>query len=232
MPMMKIWNDLLNLFFPNRCLLCHRLLVEGEERICLYCLCQLPVARAQDLQQENPVTERLFDNPRICHASSFLHFQKDDSVQQLIHALKYYGDKELGYLLGRMAARELQAIDHPICRVDYLIPVPLHPKKQRKRGYNQAEWIARGIQSVWNIPICPDALRRVSHRESQTQQEGFKRWDNVKEIFQSTNPSEFAGKHVLIVDDVITTGATIGACAETLSGIPKIRISLFSLAFA
>lgn len=228
----NLWNDLVNLFFPRLCKICGKPLIKGEEQICLHCLCDLPQTRYHLLTKDNPVELLFAGRVPIRHATSFLHYEKKSSVQKLIHSLKYYDNKELGFLLGRMAAKELQMADHPICQVDFLIPVPLHPQKEKKRGYNQSEWIAQGIQSVWNCPVLSTVLRRTSSTESQTHKSGFERWNNVRSVFQAARPSELEGKHILIIDDVITTGSTIGACAEALLDIPDIQISLFSLAIA
>lgn len=228
--MMTIWNDILQLFFPPLCKICKKALRKGEEQICLHCLCDLPQTRFHLLKTDNPVEQLFYGKIEFRHATSFLHYEKKSAVQKLIHSLKYYDNKELGYLLGRMAARELQMANHPICQVDYLIPVPLHPRKKRKRGYNQAEWIAKGLQSVWNCPVRTDLLERTLYTESQTRKSGFERWGNTRGSFSALSPGELENKHILIVDDVITTGSTIEACARALSDIPDIGISLFSLA--
>ena len=147
-------------------------------------------------------------------------------------SLKYHDNKELGYLLGRQIARELQADHSPICTVDLLIPVPLHPRKKRQRGYNQSEWIASGIRSIWDIPIDTQSLARTTHTSTQTRKAIYDRWLNVCSIFNVIHPESLKNKHILLIDDVITTGATISACAKALSGIPGIRISILALSVA
>lgn len=140
--------------------------------------------------------------------------------------------KSWGYLLGRQIARELQADHSPICTVDLLIPVPLHPRKKRQRGYNQSEWIASGIRSIWDIPIDTQSLARTTHTSTQTRKAIYDRWLNVCSIFNVIHPESLKNKHILLIDDVITTGATISACAKALSGIPGIRISILALSVA
>ena len=161
------WNNLLNLFFPNLCKICKRPLVEGEEQICLKCLCDLPHTGYHQ-QVNNPVEQLFIGKDRIEYATAYLRYEKGGKVQCLIHSLKYHDNKELGYLLGRQIARELQADHSPICTVDLLIPVPLHPRKKRQRGYNQSEWIASGIRSIWDIPIDTQSLARTTHTSTQT----------------------------------------------------------------
>ncbi|NBH89360.1 ComF family protein [Parabacteroides distasonis] len=229
--MPTIWNNLLNLFFPNLCKICKRPLVEGEEQICLKCLCDLPHTGYHQ-QANNPVEQLFIGKNRIEYATAYLRYEKGGKVQSLIHSLKYHDNKELGYLLGRQIARELQADHSPICTVDLLIPVPLHPRKKRQRGYNQSEWIASGIRSVWDIPIDTQSLARTTHTNTQTHKAIYDRWLNVCSIFNVIYPESLKNKHILLIDDVITTGATISACAKALSGIPGIRISILALSIA
>lgn len=227
----RIWNDLLNLFYPNQCLLCERMLIDGEQHICSRCLSRLNYTRFP-CQSLNPVEHLLIDREGLYHASAFLHFEQGSDVQRLIHQLKYYDRKELGYYLGRLAASELKRTGSPLCRAELLIPVPLHPAKQRKRGYNQSEWIARGMASVLRIPVCTTAIRREKATESQTQRTGFNRWENVKEIFSVTDEKQIEEKHILLVDDVITSGSTAGACLDAFSLANSLQMSFFTLSIA
>lgn len=228
--MKMILNNLLDLFFPRLCLLCQTPLVEGEAHICLHCSNHLPYTHFTDLT-DNPVC-RLFQGKVPCvAATTLLHFTQGGSGQKLIHALKYHGNKKLGYELGRMAAityRETSLFD----TVDLLLPVPLHPKRKRQRGYNQSEWIARGIRSVTGTPIDTTSLSRLKETESQTRKQLFERSENVEDIFRLNTAETLKGKHVLLLDDVITTGSTLRACAEALKAVPGIRISLLGIAGA
>jgi len=229
--MKKLWNDLLNLFYPNLCKLCRRLLIDGENQICISCLCNLPRTGFHK-EEDNPVRQLLQDREKLTTASAFLYYEKGGKVQQLIHSIKYYDNKELGYLLGRQAALELKAADHPLSYADILLPLPLYYRKERQRGYNQSEWIAKGIQSVWETPVLNNAVKRIIHTESQTSKISYNRWLNVKNIFSVVNPEPLSGKHILLIDDVVTSGSTAGACIDTLSAIADIRISFFSLSIA
>ena len=225
------WNNLLNLFFPNLCKICKRPLVEGEEQICLKCLCDLPHTGYHQ-QVNNPVEQLFIGKDRIEYATAYLRYEKGGKVQCLIHSLKYHDNKELGYLLGRQIARELQADHSPICTVDLLIPVPLHPRKKRQRGYNQSEWIARGLNTLLKLPIDTTSLRRTKETETQTHKQTYDRWLNMQDIFSVVDREALAGKHILLIDDVITTGSTIGACAEALLTIPGVRVSVLAIAMA
>lgn len=230
MSMRTVLNELLNLFFPNLCLLCKDPLVDGEKYICLQCLCDLPRTRYYDLET-NPVAQLFFGKTPVIGATALFHYEKGGRVRQLIHALKYHDNKELGYELGRMLALEYQKTSL-FDQVDLLIPVPLHPKKQKQRGYNQSEWIARGISETLNIPINTTALCRNKKTDTQTHKQLYERWSNVWNVFSLTGKEILLHKHILLIDDVITTGSTIGACAETLASIPGIQISLLAIAIA
>jgi len=229
--MKAIWNDIVNLFFPNLCQLCKKPLIDGEGQICLHCLCNLPHVESW-LQEDNPIIHLLADREQLKYAAAFLHYQKGGSVQRLIHLLKYYDNKELAYMLGRQAGRKLLLTDSLLCQSDYLIPVPLHPRKMRQRGYNQSEWIAMGLQSVLNIPLQTTSLLRGKKTDSQTDKMIYNRWLNVKDVFTVSDKEELEGKSILLVDDVITTGATLGACVDVLSEIPGIRVNIFVLSIA
>lgn len=162
-----ILNDLLNLFYPRLCLLCQRSLMEGEEHICLHCSNHLPYTHFTDMET-NPVCLLLQGKTSFVAATALLHFTKGGSGQKLIHSLKYHGNKKLGYELGRMAAttyRETGLFD----TVDLLLPVPLHPKRMRQRGYNQSEWIARGIRSVTGIAVDTSSVPHQKDRKPNPQ---------------------------------------------------------------
>lgn len=227
---MKILSDLLALFFPRLCLLCGEPLVEGEKCLCLNCLYGLPRTNYH-LRKQNPAEQLFLGKIQVEKATSFLHYEKGGKVQQLIYAIKYKGEKEAGFQLGRQAALALQEKGF-FEGIDILLPVPLHPQRQRKRGYNQAEWIARGVASVCLLPIENEALARTRKTHTQTHKNVFDRWTNVQNIFSIKSESALKGKHMLIIDDVLTTGATIEACAGCILQIEGSRISILTLSIA
>jgi len=162
-------------------------------------------------------------------ACAYLSFNKGSRVQTLIHKLKYKGRQEIGHYLGYRYGLLLR--NSPLFQtVNYIVPVPLHPQKQRQRGYNQSEIIARGLSSSMKILLETTTLVRTKPTETQTRKSRFKRWENVKDIFVVTRTDLFADRHILLVDDVITTGATLEACILALSGVPGCRISVAAIA--
>lgn len=223
----SIWNDFLHLFYPRLCVLCEEPLVEGEEQVCLSCLCDLPRVRHQDTETWNSL---FVGKSEIRQAYAFFLFEKGGHVQQLIHALKYYDNKELAFSLGRLAFRHLQHENHPLCGFDVLLPVPLHPKRLKERGYNQSEWIAKGIQSVLSVPIETSVLVRSVKTETQTHRNVYDRWTNMQDVFELADAEKLKNKKVLLIDDVLTTGATFNACAAALGDIPGIELGAFALA--
>lgn len=218
------------LFLPRRCAACDTGLMRFEECLCLGCLQDLPRTRFH----QDPLNrvERLFHGKvQLEAASALLHFSRRGMVQRMLHRLKYANDRNVGMMLGRLMAEELQAC-HRFSTVDTLLPVPLHPRKQRMRGYNQSQVLVEGMCEVWPLPSFGDELLRVVRTPSQTRQGRLDRWRNVKEAFHLPDPESLQGRHVLLVDDVVTTGATVEACALALSNVPGIRISLFTAACA
>ena len=225
--MKQLWNDIINLFYPRLCILCSRPLIKGEEQICLHCLARLPYIRYESQQR---VDSWFAGKSEIQYARAYLHYEKGSSVQRLIHDLKYHGNKELAYLLGRWAFLRLQAEQSPLCQAEILLPMPLHPNKKRQRGYNQAEWIAKGIASVLSIPIDTTSVVRQVKTDTQTRRHIYERWTNMEEVFTLISDEALKGKRVLLVDDVLTTGATFNSCASVVDGIAEIRLMAFALA--
>jgi ComF family protein len=167
----------------------------------------------------------------IENATSFFSYKKGSNYQHLIHFIKYKGLKELGFETGRKFGLILS--DSDIYNIiDVIIPVPLHPKKEKKRGYNQSEWIASGLAQSMQKPISINNLIRNLHTSTQTQKNRFERWQNVENIFTVNDANEFKNKHILLVDDVVTTGSTLEACAFELLKIENVKISIVTLGFA
>jgi ComF family protein len=224
-----IWNDLLNLFYPRLCVSCGELLTESEKHICLHCLCDLTYT-SFFYQAGNPVLNRFVTRAPLVNATAFLRYKKDTKVQRLVYAFKYYGNRELAYQLGRQAGRALES--HTACgSIDFLIPVPLHPKRMRKRGYNQSEYLCRGLSSILHIPLHSTALRRKVNTRTQTRLKSWsERRKNMREVFALNEAESLQGCHVLLVDDVVTSGSTLSSCIEALQLVPGIRISVLALA--
>jgi ComF family protein len=226
----RLWiNHLVNLFYPNICQSCGNSLNEQEKVICISCQLRLPKTGFH-MHEENPVARIFWGRVNLHAATSFLFFSKMGKVQNLIHRLKYKQQKEVGIVLGRMFGNEL--LNSPFFTdIDFIIPVPLHPKKTKIRGYNQSLMIANGLSESMGIEVNND-LQRKTHSSTQTKKSRYARWENVKDIFEILNTEKLEGKSVLLIDDVLTTGATLEACASVLSEIPDIKISIATLAFS
>jgi len=224
------FTDLLDLFYPNLCIICNESLLRGEKMICLHCLHGIPKTNYH-LQPDNTVEKRFWGKVPLYRGTSFFFFQKGSPFQKLLHQLKYKGNKEIGEHVAMYAAADL--LNEPdFCSVDLIVPVPLHPRKYARRGYNQSEWIARGLSAVLNKPIDTHYLRRIRESATQTRKSIFDRYKNTEGIFLLTDPSVFSGKHILLVDDVLTTGSTLEACMQALLVTENIKISIFTLAVA
>jgi ComF family protein len=224
------FSNLVNLFYPNLCLLCNSPLVDDERFICLFCHCNIPKTNYHT-HKANPARNLFAGYTQLNEATAFLFFEKEGITQKLIHSLKYYGNKALAAYLGQTAAHELKK-EGVYASIDTIIPIPLHPKKEKRRGYNQSEWIAQGIASVYGCTIDKKRLKRIADTQSQTLKTIYDRHVNVENIFELTDPEYFYGKHILLIDDVLTTGATVSSCIEALLCVPDIKISIFALSIA
>ena len=223
-------DDLLGLFYPDLCITCGERLLSHEKYVCLSCWHDLPKTNFH-LDAENKVAQLFWGRVHIEYATSFFSYRKGSRYQQLIHYTKYKGLKELGFEVGRRFGFDLNE-SGIFQSVDWIVPVPLHPKKQKKRGYNQSEWIARGLAEAMQKQVSVDHLFRKTHTATQTRKNRFERWQNVEGIFDVTQPADFENKHILLVDDVVTTGSTLEACVFPLLKIKNARVSIATLAFA
>ena len=228
--MENMLNDVINMFYPNACFLCKTPLIENERHICLECLFDLPKTNYHT-NKSNPARDLFAGYQQVNEATAYLFFERDGKTQKMIHSLKYYGNKELAEYLGKTAASELKVYGF-FASIDVIIPVPLHPKKEKKRGYNQSEYIAKGLSSVYGCEVDTKSLKRIVYTNTQTRKNIYDRHVNVENIFEATNIENLAGKYVLLVDDVMTTGATTSACIEALRAIPSIKIGIFALSIA
>ncbi len=223
-------KPLLHLIFPEICLGCGNSLYQGEKVICTKCEVALPRTRFHD-NKNNKVARIFWGRIPIYHATSFLFYRKKSIVQRLIHQLKYKQEKEIGIYLGELFAEELSSVNL-FQDIEVIVPVPLHYKKQQRRGYNQSVLISQGLSNILKKPVDKTSLIRELHNPTQTNKSRFQRWENVSSIFSLTKSHQLTKKKILLVDDVITTGATIEACARTLIHQAKARVSVVSLAVA
>jgi len=221
---------LTELIFPGLCVTCGDILIGQEQWICLQCLHHIPRTNFH-LSLENPVAQLFYGRVKIEFATSFFYFSKGSKYQTLVHNLKYKGMKELGAEMGKHFAIDLLQ-SNDFSSVDLICPVPLHPKREKKRGYNQSSWIALGMASQMKKPVSIGNLIRVTATETQTLKSRFERWQNVEGIFALTNPEAYSGKHILLVDDVVTTGSTIEACTQAILSATDARVSIATLAKA
>ena len=226
----QIFRHITDFFFPRSCVSCGRILASGEQFICLPCLTALPRTRFH-LHADNRMEKNLWGKLPFERAASWLFYSKASLTYRIIAELKYRGNGDLGLFLGRCMAEELLPSGF-FQGISCIIPVPLHSSRLRQRGYNQSGKLAEGIAQRTGIPVCTEAVVRHKKTESQTHKAGFMRWTAMQDAFTCTQPDMLRDKHVLLLDDVMTTGATIVACADACRDIPGIRFSILTLAVA
>lgn len=223
-------EHIVGLFYPSVCAACGDLLIKEEEIVCLKCRHLLPKT-GYERYTDNPLAQMFYGRIRFHAVMACFFFAKQGKIQHLLHELKYKGNKEAGIFLGQQIG--LCVEDAPAYHdIDYIIPVPLHPKRQRERGYNQSEMIANGISEITGFQVGTKYLIRTINTATQTKKSKEERYENVKDIFVLQHAEELEGKHVLLVDDVLTTGATLESCAHKLKSIPGITISAATAACA
>ncbi len=222
--------NLLNLFFPKVCLACDALLGDNEIYICTFCRDELPVTNFH-LETDNAVAKRLYGRVNFRQATSLLWFNKKGIVQHLIHNLKYKGHEEVGLFLGRWLGGELSEMEQ-FKSIDVVVPVPLHKSKFRKRGYNQVDKFGREIARALSAEFNSHSLIKTKATTTQVFKNRLKRIMTHQEDFSVVEHESLKGKHILLVDDIITTGATIEACAHQLLAIEGVSISVATMAIA
>ena len=225
LPFDGIVKDFIHLFYPDCCSACGNALVKGENVICTECLLELPQTNYH-LDPCNLLRRRMEGRIPLSHVLAFLKFTKNGRIQHLLHNLKYRHQPEIGVALGKLYGHKLRESGLNL-GVDVMIPVPLHGSRLRKRGYNQSGKFAEGLGEILNIPVSERSLIRKSRTDTQTRKNKLHRWENVSEVFAVVDAGLIQGKHVLIADDVITTGATVEACGQVLlaNGADKISIA-------
>jgi ComF family protein len=225
-----MFSDFLSLIFPESCISCNEVLYKREEYLCTACRFRLPKTN-HHLDPGNPLLKRFWGKVPMSYAVSYLKFTKGGSVQNILYKIKYEGMKEGAKKLGLWYGQDLRMNDFQK-KVDLLVSVPLHKKKLKKRGYNQSDLFAEGLAASLCLDFYPQVLERASENTSQTLKSRFDRWLNVKDIYKVREEKRVIGKHVLIVDDVVTTGATIEACARELLNKGAREVSVAAIASA
>ncbi|WP_445734249.1 ComF family protein [Mariniflexile sp.] len=223
-------KPVVDLLFPKVCYACLNLLNDNEDTICVNCRHDLPVTNFH-FDNEDAVKKVLYGRAKIENGTALFRFEKKGLVQQLIHGLKYKGYETIGFLLGNWLGGELKGLDN-YKSIDVVIPVPLHKNKLKKRGYNQVAKFGQQIAKALDADYRDDVLIKVTNNTSQTIKNRFARWNNTDELFAIKNPEPLENKHVLLVDDLITTGATLEACITVLNHAKNIKISIATMAIA
>jgi ComF family protein len=225
-----MFKTLVNLFFPKVCYACLNILNDNETTICINCRHDLPITNFH-FDGNDTVKKVLYGRANIENGTALFRFEKKGLVQQLIHGLKYKGYENIGFALGNWLGGELKTLDD-YQNIDVVIPVPLHKNKLKKRGFNQVTKFGQQIALALNASYADDVLVKVSNTKSQVTKKRFARWNNNEELFAIKNIESIENKHILLVDDIITTGATLEACITVLNHAKNIKISVATMAIA
>lgn len=226
--MLSLLTHLINLIFPKVCAVCDKVLIKGEKVFCTHCILDIPKTHYHSIE-ENTLTQVFAGKFPIECAYAYFEFKKNSKFQTAILKLKYHGKQEIGYELGRLLALELKKISD--FKADVLLPVPIHKSRLRQRGYNQSLIIAEGIKEINSIPIVDHAIIRKLATKTQTNKDRLSRWENMQDVFKIKKEALLRNKHIVIVDDIITTGATIESLANTILKIPNTKISVISIGY-
>ncbi len=213
-PSNGVVEDFISLFYPRYCRGCLNSLVKGEELICTQCLLEMPKSYYH-LNHDNPFYRKFRGRLPVKQVMTLYKFAKQSRIQQILHALKYKQQPELGEMLGRIYGHDLLEAGFTNS-FDIIVPVPLHRSRRQIRGYNQSEEFGKGLSQTLAVPCDDSCVRREAKTETQTRKSRLSRWENVERIFQVVNPAWIAERRVLLVDDVVTTGATLEACGQAL----------------
>jgi ComF family protein len=227
---MTLINDFLSLIYPRHCEACVNSLFKHETFICNHCKLNLPKSNYHK-NTENELSQTFAGRIPLQNSLCFYLFEKSGKVQKILHAIKYQNQKELALFIGDLYAKDLEK-EESINNFDVIVPIPLHRKKLKARGFNQSEWFAKGLAGGLKKPLDTVSFERTQETSTQTKKKKYQRWENVEGIFNLKDKQVFVNKHVLLVDDVITTGATIEAAWMALKDIEGIKLSVASIAFA
>jgi len=226
----EIRESFLHLLFPHVCSGCGTDLISEETVLCIHCIANMPETNFH-LYPNNPIEKKFWGRLPLASATAQYYFTKESLMQHLMHQLKYKGNKELGKQLGRLMGNDLLASNR-FNRIDALIPLPLFAAKEKRRGYNQATVLCEGIAEMMNKEILSDVLIRTQHTETQTKKGRMERWLNMEGKFELLQPGKIQNKHVLLVDDIITTGATLEACGQELMKVDNLKLSLAAFCYS
>jgi ComF family protein len=222
-------DDVLHLFFPHVCIGCNTDVLNTNDMLCTECLNKLPLTGFMDAA-DNLVEKIFYGRLHVQQAGSAFYFNKDSVIQRIIIQLKYKNNQAAGNFLGKLLGRQIAAAKR-FDDVDIIIPLPLNDKKLFRRGYNQASIIANGIAAVWNRTVTEDAVERILFTETQTHKDRIARWETMEGVFTVTQPALIVNKHILLVDDIVTTGATLEACGEAVLKVPGVKLSIATIAY-
>jgi ComF family protein len=223
-------KSIINLFFPKVCYACHNLLNDNEDTICMDCRHDLPITNFH-FDNNDSVAKVLYGRAKIENGTALFRFEKKGNVQRLIHNLKYKDHEHIGFVLGNWLGGELKTLES-YKNIDVVIPVPLHKNKLKKRGYNQVALFGQQVAEALNADYLDDVLVKVTNTKSQVNKKRLARWTNSDELFTLKNIEAIDNKHILVVDDIITTGATLEACISVLNQAKNIKISIATMAIA
>jgi ComF family protein len=226
----NILTDTIHLFYPHVCTGCGSDLVSADNQLCIKCISNLPHTNFAQ-HASNPIEKIFWGRLPLVAAHAEFFFAKESLMQHLIHQLKYKNNQHIGLYLGEIMGRSLMNSNR-FKNIDALIPLPLYPDKERKRGYNQAAIICDGMSAVMNVPVLKNCLLRQRFTETQTKKHRTERWENVEGSFVMKNEAALAGKNLLLVDDVVTTGATFEASGLALLKVKGTKLSVASLTTA
>ena len=225
-----MWNHLLNLFFPKSCAGCHSILLSDEKVICTQCRHEIPLTN-HHMIENNEVIQKFYGRIPLEFGAALFYFHKKGIVQEMIHKLKYKGQEEISETVGYWYASELKDLEQ-LKNIDYIIPVPLHQKRLRERGYNQVEGFGKALAADLKIPYDKKLLFRKLYTKTQTKKDLLGRADVIATVFDVDFNESYHGKHFMLIDDVITTGSTLEACSRALLKIPNAKISIVCMAMA
>jgi ComF family protein len=226
-----LWlSDFISLIYPQICVCCGNSLWKHEKIVCNACGFRLPKT-LYHLEQENPVSRVFYGRVPVESGAAYLLFNKGNKVQRLIHELKYKGRKDVGIWLGEEYGYDLRKSPF-FTGIGLIVPVPLHRKKLMQRGYNQSDQFAAGLSKTMKIPVDNKLLVRSRSTGTQTRKGRYDRWKNVEDLFTLVRPERIAGMHILLVDDVITTGATLESCIAALRSVEGVKVSVATIATA